>query len=104
MADEVFIVPRFHEEVGLIDSIRLLSRTGDFVIHDLVRTGDLVTAACLAAAGAGVVLAPASLARLHLDNICYRPLAEYDGAISIALVWRDDAPEGAIAVLLAMYQ
>lgn len=102
LADEVFIVPQFHEEVGLIDSIRQLSIAGRFEIRDLVRTGDFVTAACLAAAGAGVVLAPASLARLHLDNICYRRLAGYEGSISIALVWRDDAPESAVSALAAM--
>ena len=104
LANEVFIVPQFHEEVGLIDSIRQLARAGKFEIRDIVRTGDFVTAACLAAAGTGVVLAPASLARLHLDNICYRQLADYEDSISIALVWRDDAPGSAIEVLTALHR
>ena len=104
LSDEIFIVPQFHEEVGLIDSIEQLSAAGGFEIRGLVRTGDFVTAVCLAAAGTGVVLAPASLARLHLNDISYRPLADYEGSISIVCVWRHDAPKAAIKILSGLWQ
>jgi DNA-binding transcriptional LysR family regulator len=103
LAHETFIVPQFHEEVGLIDSIRQLARAGGFEIRGLVRTDDFVTAACMASAGMGVVLAPASLAGLALGAIGYRPVAQYQGAISLALAWRHDAPESAVALLLAIF-
>ena len=59
LAGERFIVPQFHERVGLVDNLRRLARQGGFDPGEIIRTADFPTAACLAAAGHGVVLAPA---------------------------------------------
>lgn len=95
LADERFIVPQFHEQVGLIDSLRSLAKAGGFALSDPMRTDDFVTAASLAAAGGGVVLAPASLANLKLEGLTFRTLDGFDGSLACALVWRADVPEHA---------
>lgn len=95
LAKERFIVPQFHEQVGLIYSLRRLAKAGKFVLSDPVRTDDFVTAASLAAAGDGVVLAPASLANLRLEGLAFRTLDGFDGSLASALVWRADMPDHA---------
>jgi hypothetical protein len=51
-------MPQFHEEVGLAEAVRDLARAGGFAMPALHRTDDFISAAVLAAAGRGVVLAP----------------------------------------------
>lgn len=96
-----FIVPQFHEEVGLIDIIRELARAGGFAIPPIIRTADFFTAAGLAAAGVGVATVPASLVRLNLEGMLYREIVDHDAWLEMVLVRRDDAPVGASAALLA---
>lgn len=82
----VFIVPQFHEEVGLIDVIRDLAREFDLGTLTTARTGDFISAASLAAAGKGVVLAPASLENLHLNDLCFRPIDGYEATLDLVIV------------------
>lgn len=82
----VFIVPQFHEEVGLIDVIRDLARQFELGTPTTARTGDFISAASLAAAGKGVVLAPASLENLHLDDLCFRPIEGYDATLDLVMI------------------
>lgn len=91
---ERFIVPQFDEQVGLIDSIRRLAGAGGFAMPTIVRTADFMTAACLAAAGDGVVLAPASLSNIRLDGLAFRDIASFDELLTITLLVRGDAPDG----------
>lgn len=99
-AGEQFIIPQFHEQVGLIDSIRKLARAGGFPMPAIMQTSDFITAASMAAAGMGVVLAPVSLSRLRLEGLCYRSIGHYDGVLEIALIHREDTPAAALEVLL----
>lgn len=101
LSKERFVVPQFHEQVGLIDSIRRLAKVGKFEMPQIVRTDDFVTAVCLAAAGEGVVLAPASLCRLGLDGIVFRAIDDYKEGLSTILVHRYDAPKEAFVSALA---
>lgn len=103
LEDETFIIPQFHESVGLIDSIRSLAGVGGFAMPAILRTGDFVTAALLAAAGKGVVLAPDSLGRLGLDAVTFRELAGFDDRIKTVLVHHAQAPIEAVNVALDLY-
>ena len=94
LAGENFIVPQFHEQVGLIDKIEKLAKAGRFPMPPILQTSDFITAAAMAAAGMGVVLAPQSLSRLHLDGICYRPVRDHEDMLDIVLIYREDAPNG----------
>ncbi len=99
LAKECFIIPQFHEQVGLIESIQNLARAGNFEMPEIIRTHDFLTAACLAATGDGVVLAPASLAKLDLDDVSYLPLSDYEEQLVTVLVCREDAPAEAIKII-----
>lgn len=98
LAGERFIIPQFHEQVGLIDNLAELCRVGGFQLPPLIRTDDFVTAAALAATGQGIVLAPASLAKLGIAGLKFLELAGLDCRLSTVLVHRQDAPELARAV------
>jgi DNA-binding transcriptional LysR family regulator len=102
LAGERFILPQFHEQVGLIDDLAELCRFGGFEFPPLTRTEDFVTAAALAAAGDGIVLAPASLAKLGVAGVAFRELTDLDRRLSTVLVYRDDAPALARAVFEAI--
>jgi len=85
---ERFIVPQFGEPAGLSDTVADLARAGGFAPPATTQVGDFVTAASFAAAGAGVVLAPASLGRLGLPGLAYRPVAGFEGVVTLAYAWR----------------
>lgn len=95
LASERFIVPQFHEQVGLIDCLRRLAAAGRFAMPSVIQTADFVTAACLAATGDGIVLAPASLANFNLSGLAFQQVAGFNEFLTIALVMRMDAPEEA---------
>ena len=91
-----FIVPQFHEEVGLIDIIRDLARMGDFPLAGLVRTKDFISAAGFAAGGMGVAVVPSSLRRLDLEGLVYREIDGHDGWLDLMLVSGAAAPAAAV--------
>lgn len=96
---ERFIVPQFEERVGLIESIHRLARAGKFESPQIVRTGDFVTAACLAATGYGVTLAPSSLSQFRVDNLHECSLLDHYDTVDMACVWRLDAPREIIRMV-----
>jgi DNA-binding transcriptional LysR family regulator len=93
LAAERFIIPQFHEQVGLIDSLRQLSHAGGYDLPPLTRTDDFVTAAALAANGDGIVLAPASLAKLGMEGLAFVDVTGVNYRHSTILAIRDDAPD-----------
>lgn len=91
LADEIFLIPQSGERPGVFETVAHLAKIGGFPYRTR-ETPDYVTAASIAASGGGVVLAPASLSRLNLPALTYRPLADYQGTIDMALAWRAVAP------------
>ena len=83
---------RSHEEVGLIGIIRELAASCRATMPEIIRTADFVTAAGLAAADVGLAIAPRSLSRLALDNLCFRDISDYAGQLDLVLALRADAP------------
>ena len=103
LAGQCFIVPQFHEQTGLIDNIRDLAAAGRFDLPPIIRTGDFVTAACLASTGQGIVLAPASLSNLNVNGICFRTLVDFDERLATVLVHRSDAPGDAMRKAASLF-
>lgn len=93
LVEETFVVPQFHEDVGLIDGIRAMARQVGTPIRSIVRARDFISAATLAAAGAGVILAPESLTRLDLDGLTFRPIARQHQQLDLMLVINEDVPD-----------
>jgi DNA-binding transcriptional LysR family regulator len=94
------IIPQFHEEVGLIDIVKGVAKAGGASVPEIVRTADFITAAGLAAAGMGLVVAPRSLTRLALEGLCYRGVSDYHAVLELVLIRRADAPAAVRDVLL----
>nr|WP_246447710.1 LysR family transcriptional regulator [Novosphingobium flavum] len=86
LAGARFIVPQFHEEVGLIDVIRDIARTGGFAMPEVVRNSDFITTAGFAAAGCGVAAVPASLQRLSLEGLSYLPVSDLDRSVELVML------------------
>ena len=76
-------------------------RAGALPPPSILDTGDFLTAANLAAAGFGVVLAPRSLSHLALAGIVFREISDYDGSVDLALAWRSDVTEVAERIVNA---
>ena len=99
LAGQTFLTPQFHEEVGLAQTVRDLARSGGLPEPTIRRTGDFITAASLAAAGQGVILAPASLARLGIQGLAFRPIEGHATELSLVLLARADVPAKVCVVL-----
>lgn len=84
-----FLLPQFNERAGLVEKLERLAATGGFAMPEVIRTNDFVSAAGMAAAGYGLVLAPASLARLGVEGLVARRIAGFDDALETALIWHD---------------
>lgn len=95
LAAETFVVPQFKESVGLVEHVLALAARGGFQPPRMIETPDYIGAAALAAAGQGVVLAPASLQRLGLVGLSFAPLADFAVDLELVLV----RPVGAVPAL-----
>ncbi len=103
LGSQTFLLPQFNERVGFRENVERLAAVGGSGMPETVHTGDFITAASMAAAGYGVVLAPASIARLGVESLVARPIDGFAERIETALLWHDDAPPAAhrIATLAA---
>lgn len=99
LAAHTFIVPQFHEQVGLLDAVRALADNRGMAMPALKMTDDFITAAALAGAGAGIVLAPRSLSNLGMAGLRFKTLADYEANLDLMAVFRRDAPEAASAAI-----
>ncbi|MFO1265491.1 MAG: LysR substrate-binding domain-containing protein [Rubrivivax sp.] len=91
LAREAFIVPQFDESAGFAEQLAALGARGGFEPRIAHRVRDFIAALAMAAAGYGVVLAPASLAAISLPNVVYRTIEGYAGSAALAVVHRTNA-------------
>lgn len=89
---ETFIVPRFDDGTGLIENQRRLAVAGGFPTVATLTVKDFITAACMAAGGYGVVLAPRSMMRLQLGETTAIELADYSDSVETIMAYRKDLP------------
>lgn len=88
LAGETFVIPQFHEEVGLIDTLRRLSMAGGFALRPVERTGDFITALTMVAGGYGVSIVPRSAATLTIEGVVYRKVAGFTERVMLVLAHR----------------
>ncbi len=86
LAGCTFIVPQFHEAAGFVETVRQIAQVGGFPSPRIIASADFITAASLAAAGVGIVVAPVSLGRIAIDDLACRPLAGFPGVLSLYTV------------------
>lgn len=104
LQDQRFIIPQFREKAGLVKYVEKLALAGGFAMPDPIRTADFVTAAAMAAAGHGVVLAPESISGLGIEGIRFRRISGFTDQIETFLLHRHDAPARAVAVITGVYR
>jgi DNA-binding transcriptional LysR family regulator len=75
LAGETFIVYRRHSGPGLYDAIIAACHAAGFSPLVGQEAPRIVSTLNLVAAGLGLSLVPASLQRMHMDGVTYRPLA-----------------------------
>jgi LysR family transcriptional regulator, benzoate and cis,cis-muconate-responsive activator of ben and cat genes len=91
LAREAFIVPQFDESAGFAEQLAALGARGGFEPRIAQRVRDFIAALAMAAAGYGVVLAPASLAAIQMGKVAYRTIDGYAGSADLAVAHRGSA-------------
>lgn len=104
LAECDFIVPQFHEEVGLIDVIKTIGRSGKFVPKPVIRTSDFITSAGLVAAGMGVAAVPASLMALQLEGLVYVPITDLFSDMDLILLEAPHLPQSVRSAITSFVQ
>jgi len=104
LAECHFIVPQFHEEVGLIDVIKTIARTGTFVPKPVIKTSDFITSAGLVAAGMGIAAVPASLMALNLKGLIYVPITDLLSAVDLILLEAPHLPQSVRSAIASFTQ
>lgn len=103
LAAQTFIVPQFRESVGLIEHVRALAKKGGFPSVRTIETPDYISAASLAAAGLGAILAPASLQRLGLNGLSFMPIDDFEADFELMLVRRVGIAPGLADIMLTEF-
>lgn len=101
LAGETFINPQFHANDGLGMKLLQLSEVGGFTLDPITQVNDFVTAACMAAGGYGVVLAPHSLRNIAIEGLVFREIIDYREGLEIALAYRADGSSAPAQSILA---
>jgi DNA-binding transcriptional LysR family regulator len=72
------------------DQVLQMFRARDLVPTVAMEVNEMQTAIGLVAAGVGVTLVPASVQRLHRDDVAYRPLADADAVSPVLMYFRTE--------------
>lgn len=92
LANDSFILfPRKMTSPLNREVLRLCQRAG-FTPHIAQEAIQLHVVVSLVSAGIGIAIVPASTRLLPVPNVVYRPLAERDGQVHIAVVYRSKEP------------
>lgn len=94
LRDEIFIVYAAHEDdTAQREILRHILGQPPKVAHSI---GNTLTGLTMAAAGFGLVLAPASLEKVVLPGLTYRPLLNVTSVADLALIYRTHETSGAV--------
>ncbi|MDQ0470263.1 LysR family transcriptional regulator [Labrys wisconsinensis] len=102
LAEEAFILYRRPSGPGLYDGIIAACRAAGFSPRVSQEAPRLLSTLSLVAAGLGVTIIPASMARLETNGIAYAGLDEAAGLTArLHLAYRDEEPSGALRRFIA---
>ncbi|WP_157268851.1 LysR family transcriptional regulator [Azohydromonas aeria] len=100
LKNETFIVPQFNETAGFGDNLRRLGALGGYAIEPACAVNDFVTAASMACAGYGIVLAPRSLKNFAPGGLVFRRVEGFDDEVRLVMAYRLREPAPAVQALL----
>ena len=84
--------------------INQLCARGGFSPSPLFEMGQIYASLGLVSAGFGVTLVPASVQRVHMENVVYRPLREQHAKSELYLAWKDSMPPATLNMFVALAQ
>ncbi|MDC8757387.1 LysR substrate-binding domain-containing protein [Janthinobacterium fluminis] len=85
LAGQAFVMYPKDAGTGIYPQIFRLCRAAGFVPHIAQEAGEASTIIGLVAAGCGISVLPASFDRIHMDGVCYRPIADPAATTSLLL-------------------
>ncbi|MDN0085485.1 LysR family transcriptional regulator [Crenobacter sp. SG2305] len=88
LKEESFISPQFDEDEGFGEVLSALGAAGGFVAFLEHRVQDFISAISLASAGYGIVVVPESMRNFTQPGICFRPIADFEFAVHLAMASR----------------
>jgi DNA-binding transcriptional LysR family regulator len=97
LGNEAFIVP-YVASFGR--HLERLAATGRFPIKIIHEVGDFVTALSMAAGGYGVAMAPESMRGLGFSELVFRPLADFDETVELAVAFRAAEPSASVRAFI----
>ncbi|MFT0171452.1 LysR family transcriptional regulator [Paraburkholderia mimosarum] len=83
-----FISPQFDEEEGFGEVLEALGTAGGFEACLDYRVQDFISGLSLACAGYGVAVVPESMSNFKQPGLCYRPIADFEFSVHLALATR----------------
>ena len=93
LRDETFLASQ-GESAGYLQAICELA---GFEPHIETRSTDTFSAIAMVGAGAGIVIASAGMAQLHIESVVYRPLLMSTDPVTHSLLWRSTTDSPLIA-------
>jgi DNA-binding transcriptional LysR family regulator len=101
LANEAFISPRYAEDPGIVGHLERVATVGGFAIETVHEVGEFVAALSMAAAGYGVVVGPQSLSGFNVPEVVFRPLADVDDTVELAVAFRTAEPSASVRAIVA---
>lgn len=77
--------------------INQLCALGGFTPSPLFEMGQIYASLGLVSSGFGIALVPASVQRVHMDNVVYRPLRERHAVSELLLAWMNPSPSAVLS-------
>lgn len=77
--------------------INQLCALGGFTPSPLFEMGQIYASLGLVSSGFGIALVPASVQRVHMDNVVYRPLRERHAVSELLLAWTNPSPSAVLS-------
>jgi DNA-binding transcriptional LysR family regulator len=102
VADQPFVMYPTHAGTGLRPLILRLCREAGFAPHIAQEANEALTIIGLVAAGCGISVLPGSFDTIHMEGVCYRPIADPDAVTTLYLARRSDATSPLIAGFVAL--
>jgi DNA-binding transcriptional LysR family regulator len=90
------VAPDYHAMINQLCAL------GGFAPSPLFEMGQIYASLGLVSSGFGIALVPASVQRVHMDNVVYRPLRERHAVSELLLAWTNPSPPAVLTAFVEL--
>ncbi|CAN7464005.1 LysR substrate-binding domain-containing protein [Caballeronia sp. LjRoot29] len=90
------VAPDYHAMINQLCAL------GGFTPSPLFEMGQIYASLGLVSSGFGIALVPASVQRVHMDNVVYRPLRERHAVSELLLAWTNPSPPAVLSAFVEL--